>query len=122
MKDDTPEMIEENEGWSQFDAEAAYADGMFCSSLGDVEGTISALERSLEFMPDYAPAILGMGSVEYQRKREAKGRKLFHSLLSLPDDTAVVQRAGRRPRYEARRLTLRNRNHMNSTSRRFETT
>ena len=48
---------------------------------------MSALQRSLRFNPSYGPAILSMGSVEYQRGRQAAGRRLFHSLLKLPKNT-----------------------------------
>jgi tetratricopeptide (TPR) repeat protein len=70
-----------------FNAEAAYADAIFRSALGDVEGSISALEGSLAVLPSYAPAILSLGSVHYQRGEQAKGRELFLSLLDLPDHT-----------------------------------
>ena len=60
---------------------------MFRTALGDIEAAVAALECSLECKPDYAPAILSMGSVEYQRGRNAQGRGLFHSLLALPADT-----------------------------------
>ena len=88
----------EDQGWSRFDAEAAYANSIFRSALGDSGRCISQLERSLEFDPSYAPAILSMGSVEYQRGRNDEGRKLFFSLLALPDDTTdlseIIDEAG----------------------------
>ncbi len=84
--------------WSQFNAEAAYANSIFRTAIGDSEGAISELEHTLEWNPNYAPAILSMGSVEYQRGRRAKGRKLFLSLLSLPEDTPdlceIIDEAG----------------------------
>ena len=84
--------------WSQFDAEAMYADSIFRTALGDSEGAIAALEGALELKPDYAPAILSMGSVEYQRGRKAEGRRLFLSLLSLSDSTPdlceIIDEAG----------------------------
>ena len=78
---------EKREDWRQFQAEAAYAESILRTSLGDSEAVIASLERALELMPIYAPAILSMGSVEYQRGRTAEGRKLFLSLLALPDST-----------------------------------
>ena len=49
-------------------------------------------------LPTYAPAILSMGSVEYQRRRRAKGRRLFLSLLELPEETTdlctIIDEAG----------------------------
>ena len=42
-------------------------------------------------MPTYAPAILSMGSVEYQLGRIAEGRELFQSLLSLPRNTTDIR-------------------------------
>ena len=84
--------------WDLFEAEAAYADSIFRSAIGDTEGCIQALERAVEIKPDYAPAVLSLGSVEYQREREAEGRKLLLSLLSMPDDTpdwvGIVDAAG----------------------------
>lgn len=48
--------------------------------------------------PDYAPAILSMGSVEYQRRRRAKGKRFFVSLLSLSQETEdlceIIDEAG----------------------------
>ena len=83
---------------STFEAEAAYADSMFRTALGDIEGAVSALQRALEWDPTYAPAILSMGSVEYQRRRRVEGRRLFQSLLALPDNTPdlceIIDQAG----------------------------
>jgi len=73
--------------WDLFQAEGAYADSMFRSAIGDTEGCMQALERAVEIKPDYAPAVLALGSVEYQRERKAEGRKLLLSLLSMSDDT-----------------------------------
>ncbi len=71
----------------QFQAEGDYAESMVRSALGDLEGSVSFLRRALEWKPTYAPALMSMGSVEYQRGRRAAGRKLFRSLLSLPKNT-----------------------------------
>ena len=70
-----------------FDVQAAYADSVFRSGINDQHGSIVALERCLELDPTYPPAILSMGSVEYQRGRPAHGRRLFRSLLALPNGT-----------------------------------
>ena len=86
------------EGWALFEAEAAYADSMFRSAIGDTEGCIRALQRAVEISPYCAPAVLALGSMEYQRKRKAKGRRLLLSLVSLPDDvpdrTQIIDAAG----------------------------
>jgi len=74
----------------QFSAEAEYADSIFRDALGDREGSIVALQRALEAMPTYAPAILSMGSVLYQVGRIDEGRKRFQSLLSLPKNTPDI--------------------------------
>lgn len=83
---------------SDFWVEAEYADSIFRTSLGDREGALARLKRALELRPTYAPAILSMGSVEYQRGRRAEGRRLFRSLLSLPEDTPdlyeIIDEAG----------------------------
>lgn len=83
---------------SYFFAEAEYADSILRSSLGDHEGSLSSLRRSLELNPNYAPAILSLGSVEYQMGKRAAGRALFRSLLSLPKNTPdlceIVDEAG----------------------------
>lgn len=71
----------------RFNAEAAYAQSIFQSALGDQSGSVSALQRSLALNPGFAPAIFSLGSVEYQRGRKAQGRELFHSLLALPKST-----------------------------------
>jgi len=81
-----------------FNAEAAYAQSIFRCALGDIEGSIVALQQSLKMVPTYAPAILSMGSVEYQRGWRARARLLFRSLLALPDETThlceIIDKAG----------------------------
>jgi hypothetical protein len=42
-------------------------------ALGDSQGCIDALRRSLEFMPTYAPALLSLGTAEYQLVIPQKG-------------------------------------------------
>jgi len=92
------EKIGTEEDWKQFHAEAAYADSIFRLALGDSEESIGSLERAFELMPTYAPAILSMGSVEYQRGRATEGKKLLLSLLTLPDNTQdlceIIDKAG----------------------------
>jgi Tfp pilus assembly protein PilF len=78
-------------GERQFFAEAEYADSIFRHARGDREGSIVALERALEAMPTYAPAILSMGSVLYQVGKITEGRGLFQSLLSLPKNTTDIR-------------------------------
>src|SRR5437016_5966388 len=81
-----------------FAVEAAYAESIFRDAIGDTAASLAALREALTLKPDYAPAILSMGSVEYQRKRRARGRRLFFSLLSLPEDTEdlseIIDKAG----------------------------
>jgi len=73
--------------WNLFEAEGAYAESLFRDATGDSDGSVAALERSLSLKPDYAPAVLSMGSVEYQRGRKDEGRRLLLSLLEFPDAT-----------------------------------
>jgi tetratricopeptide (TPR) repeat protein len=68
----------------RFAVQGEYAESIFRSALGDTESLIQALERALKIDSEYAPAILAMGSVEYQRGRLDRGKKLFLSLVSLP--------------------------------------
>jgi len=86
------------EARSLFAAEAAYAESIFREGLGDQEASIAALERALEIKPDYAPAVLTMGSIEYQLGREEEGARLFRSLVTLPDNDGdlweIVDTAG----------------------------
>ena len=81
-----------------FSAEVAYAESIVRSSLGDNESSIAALRESLEHKHDYAPAIMSLGSAEYQLGRREKGRKLLYSLISLPKNTpdliAIIDEAG----------------------------
>ena len=82
----------------RFAAEAAYADSIFRTGLRDIGGAIDALALSLELDPTYTPAILSMGSVQYQRGKRAEGRRLLESLLSLPGSTPeldeIIDKAG----------------------------
>ena len=70
-----------------FAAEAAYAGSMVRQALGDTEGMIAELRVSHEATPTYAPAILALGSVEYQIGNAGEGFRLFDSLLDLPATT-----------------------------------
>lgn len=81
------EWDDSNDRWSLFEAERAYAESLFQDITGDSEGSVRALERALSFKPDYPPAILSMGSVEYQRGRKEEGRRLLLSLVEFPDAT-----------------------------------
>jgi tetratricopeptide (TPR) repeat protein len=72
----------------RFSAQGQYAESVFRSSLGDLGASIRALERALEIDPEYAPAILSMGTVEYQRQRKDRGKELLLSLVSLPSSAA----------------------------------
>jgi tetratricopeptide (TPR) repeat protein len=76
--------------WKHFSAEAAYADSIFRSGLGDFEGSIASLEQAFELMPTYAPAMLSMGSVHSRRGKKSEGRKLLFALLNLPADTEYL--------------------------------
>lgn len=69
----------------RFLAEGEYAESIFRDALGDMETAIRALENAVEIDPDYAPAIMTMGSVEYQRQRSDRGKELFLSLVSLSE-------------------------------------
>ena len=86
------------DGWQLFEAEAQYAESIFRNALGDVEASIAAARRAVEIKPDYAPAVLTMGSIEYQLGKEAEGRRLFRSLLLVPDQSKdlweIVDKAG----------------------------
>lgn len=88
----------EGEGRSRFWAESDYAQSILCTALGDGQGCIDALRGSLENDPSYAPAILSLGSVEYQLDQAEEGRRLFMSLLELPHDTEdlaeIIDEAG----------------------------
>ena len=89
---------QKREGWALFEAEAAYADSIFRSAIGDTERCIHALERAVEICSGFAPAVVSLGSVEYQRNRKAKGRRLPLSLVSVvddaPDGTEIIEAAG----------------------------
>ncbi len=98
MKDSRSRQEQPSDLERLFEAEAAYADSMFRSALGDQEGMLAAAERCLKWLPTYAPGLLTMGSIEYQRGRRDAGWKLFLALLSLPDDAGdlceIIDKAG----------------------------
>jgi len=58
-------MTEDEPGARLFMAEAAYAQSIVPSALGDLDACIASLEQSLENVPTYAPAILALGSIDY---------------------------------------------------------
>jgi tetratricopeptide (TPR) repeat protein len=55
------------------------------SALGDLDACITSLEQSLELVPTYAPAILALGSIDYQLDDPEQGRRRLFSLLDLAD-------------------------------------
>ncbi|MFO7915375.1 MAG: tetratricopeptide repeat protein [Candidatus Krumholzibacteriales bacterium] len=67
----------------RFSAQALYAESIFQYSVGDIDAAIHSLEYALNIDSEYAPAIMTMGSIEYQRQNFVRGKKLFLSLLSL---------------------------------------
>ena len=87
MKKTKPPRAKESAKMRLFQAKANYAESIFQTALGNHEGSLVALKRALEWDPTCAPAILTLGSIEYQRRRPAQGRKLFQSLLSLSETT-----------------------------------
>lgn len=58
---DTETELRTDDGWELFAAEAAYADSILRSAMGDVEACVAGLEEPLEVLPNYAPAILALG-------------------------------------------------------------
>ena len=78
--------VETNKGEMTAGERRFYAQGQYAESI--FQSSISALERALEIDSAYAPAILSMGSIEYQRKKRARGKKLLLSLVSLPPSAA----------------------------------
>jgi tetratricopeptide (TPR) repeat protein len=81
-----------------FEAEAAYAESIFYESIGDMKSSIAAAGRALRLKPDYAPALLTMGSIEYQRGRPDQGARLFSALLLVSDESGdlweMIDKAG----------------------------
>jgi hypothetical protein len=71
------------EGWRRFNAEAAYAQSIFRSALGDAQGGHRRLTTGAQGPAHVCPAILSLGSVQYQKGPRATGRRLFLSLLGL---------------------------------------
>ena len=78
-------MTEDEQGARLFMAEAAYAHSMVMSAMGDIDACIARLEESLEHVPTYAPAILALGSIDYQLDDAEQGRRRLFSLLDLAD-------------------------------------
>ena len=78
-------MTEDEPGARLFMAEAAYAQSIVQSALGDLDACIASLEQSLEHVPTYAPAILALGSIDYQLDDLEQGRRRLFSLLDLAD-------------------------------------
>lgn len=55
MSTDTGTDTGTDVGWARFAAEAAYADSIVRTAIGDVEATIACLEQSLEACPPTPP-------------------------------------------------------------------
>jgi tetratricopeptide (TPR) repeat protein len=77
-------------------AEAAYKRAMLQHSAGNIQESMVALEQALQL--GYPPAILTVGSIEYQRQEPARGKQFFMSLLDLPAETdnlcEIIEEAG----------------------------
>ena len=69
MAHKTKTTSESFDGWQLFEAEAQYAESIFRNALGDIEASIAAAQRALEIKPDYAPAVLTIGSNELPRSK-----------------------------------------------------
>lgn len=78
-------MPDDEPGARRFLAEADYAESIVQSALGDLDACIASLEQSLEHDPTYAPAILALGSIDYQLDDLERGRRRLFSLLDLAD-------------------------------------
>lgn len=87
----------------RFFAQQMYAESIVREALGEKKASFEALERSLEIDPQYAPAILSLGTLDYQRRKVRRGRKLLLSLVALPaeaadegedDLAAIIDKAG----------------------------
>lgn len=68
-----------------FMAEAAYANSIVMSAIGNVDDCIASLEQALAHLPTYAPAILALGSIDYQLDDVEQGRRRIFSLLDLAE-------------------------------------
>ena len=83
---------------AEFEAESAYASALFCQMRGDGDGCVHMLQRSLEWLPTYAPAMQAFGIAQYQLGQRAEGRRLLMGLLDLNEDTAhlfkIIDQAG----------------------------
>jgi tetratricopeptide (TPR) repeat protein len=78
-------VTEDEPGAQLFMAEAAYAESIVQSALGDLGACIASLEQALELVPTYAPAILALGSIDHQLDDLEQGRRRLFSLLDLAD-------------------------------------
>jgi tetratricopeptide (TPR) repeat protein len=78
-------MTEDDAGAQLFMAEAAYAHSIVMSAIGNVDDCIASLEQALELVPTYAPAILALGSIDYQLDDVEQGRRRLFSLLDLAE-------------------------------------
>ncbi|MGH3443644.1 MAG: tetratricopeptide repeat protein [Nitriliruptorales bacterium] len=90
--------VRQEAGEALFAAEAAYAESIVMSAVGDLHACVASVELALDILPTYAPAILTMGSIDYQLGHVGKGRRRLLSLLDLPDGTPdlpeILDRAG----------------------------
>jgi superkiller protein 3 len=82
----SPEEGEPTAAERRFAAQGMYAESIVRQALGERKASFAALERSLEIDPQYAPAILSVGTLDYQRRKVRRGRKLLLSLVALPAD------------------------------------
>jgi Flp pilus assembly protein TadD len=95
---------EQRRAAAQWAYDASFADSMFNSALART-GQESPFHENwppgveaLAIDPDFAPARLSVGSMEFQLGRREEAMTLFHSLLNLPGETPdleeIIDKAG----------------------------
>jgi Flp pilus assembly protein TadD len=96
MTDEKPKPTKISAESTRAAGEAAYARAMLQHGAGNMEESMIALEQALSL--GFPPAILTVGSIEYQRQQPAKGKEFFMSLIKLPRETEnlfeIIEEAG----------------------------
>ena len=87
---------QKREGWALFEAEAAYADSIFRSAIGRYRALHPRVGAGSRDLFGLCTRRYSLGSVEYQRNRKAKGRRLPLSLVSVVDDALTGRRSSKR--------------------------
>ena len=78
-------------GLTPLDEHSLYANGIALMNIDDLGKAFRAFEEAAALAPNYVPAICGMGTVRYQKKRYKESAAAFRRALELEPDNQTLR-------------------------------